>query len=454
MTLDDPARGGRATALAQQLFLLTIFSLGFMQPGIKVAGFEAVPTDLLYLLTAAAWSWALLSRQMRLVWDNAYWLLLAYFAALAVSAVAAGPSARGGIKLLTQVYLLSLPVLAVHLVPDAAALRRACRWWLAAAAVVSVIAVLSIALFLVDPQHPLLKFTRFYFGTLPPGGYLRLCMTFLNGNMACNYLTLSLLILLAARALGWVSARQGSWLLGGVLLAAAFTISPGLGGVALALASWGWFRLREQRPRVARLVLGSGVAAAAAMIVAMSLTPLLHPTAPSLIRVPLLGLELAPAGRALTWASAARNFLEHPWTGHGIGAEAAEVRFVDPSGMVQKLTDAHNTFLNVAAQAGIFGLLALSMILLHAWRLTCRADSNPDGVGLVQLALGLALLNGMAYQGLGGSFEDARHLWVAYGLLLVARRVAASGHSAEQAAVPAHGDRATRGERPPPTNSA
>ena len=29
----------------------------------------------------------------------------------------------------------------------------------------------------------------------------------------------------------------------------------------------------------------------------------------------------------------------------------------------------------------------------------------------------------MAIQGLGGSFEDARHLWVLFGLLLAAERI-------------------------------
>ncbi len=420
---DAVAQPNRAAALARWLFLPLIFSLGFMQPKLKIAGYQAVATDLLFLLTAGAWAWALLSRRLRFVWDDAYWLLLAYFAAMTASAVVAGPSLGGGVKLLTQVYLLGLPVLAVHLLPDAAALRRACRWWLAGAAVVAAVALLSIALFLVDPQHPLLRFTRFYFGTLPPGGYLRLRLTFLNGNMACNYLTVSLLILLAARALGWLPARAGAWLLGGLLVAAAFTISPGLGGVALALGSWGWFRFRDGRPGAARLLLAGGVGAAAAAIPAMAVTPILYPTAPFLLRMPLLGLDLAPAGRLLTWSDAVRNFFADPWFGRGIGADAVLVRFVDPSGGVQRLTDTHNGFLNIAAQAGVFGLVAFVAVLVGAWRFARPGSVRPGAVAPMRLALGLAFLNGMAYQGLGGSFEDARHLWVAFGLLLVAWRV-------------------------------
>jgi len=36
----------------------------------------------------------------------------------------------------------------------------------------------------------------------------------------------------------------------------------------------------------------------------------------------------------------------------------------------------------------------------------------------------LAFLVAFAYEGLGGSFEDARHLWVLFGLFLASGRLA------------------------------
>ena len=57
-----------------------------------------------------------------------------------------------------------------------------------------------------------------------------------------------------------------------------------------------------------------------------------------------------------------------------------------------------------------------------AWRTgSLRLSSDPAGV--VRLAAGLGLLNGLVYQGLGGSFEDARHLWFLFGLLLASSRI-------------------------------
>jgi putative inorganic carbon (hco3(-)) transporter len=41
----------------------------------------------------------------------------------------------------------------------------------------------------------------------------------------------------------------------------------------------------------------------------------------------------------------------------------------------------------------------------------------------VPVALGIAFLGAFAYQGLGGSFEDARHLWLLFGLLIASRRL-------------------------------
>jgi hypothetical protein len=45
------------------------------------------------------------------------------------------------------------------------------------------------------------------------------------------------------------------------------------------------------------------------------------------------------------------------------------------------------------------------------------------------VALGLAFLVAFAYEGLGGAFEDARHLWVLFGLFLAAKRLEQDSHT-------------------------
>lgn len=426
---------------ARQLLLLLVFSLAFMQPVVPALGFEAVATDLLFLLTALALAASLAARQTPLAWDRAYLVLAVYFAALAVSAFASAEPARSAVKLATQVYLLALPVLVVSLVRDSAALRRALLWWLAGSAAVALVAAASLTLFVLDPDNALLDRTLFYFGTLPPGSYPRLRATFLNGNMMCNYLTVSLAILLAAARAGWIGRAASGWLLAGIGIAAFFTLSPGFGGVLLALGLWLWLAMRESRRSAARLALAAGTAAALLFVALMAATPIVHETAPFLMRVPGTELVLAPSGRLMVWIDSARTFLADPLIGRGIGNESAHVLYRDPSGHLQRLTDAHNVFLNIAAQCGIVGVAALLWLIAHAVRRSLPWLLLPGDTNLVRLGLGLGFLNGFVYHGLGGSWEDARHLWVALGLLIAAARIEprASAAATASEADPARG---------------
>jgi O-antigen ligase len=257
-------------------------------------------------------------------------------------------------------------------------------------------------------------------GTLPPGNYPRLQMTFMNPNLACNYLTVSLMLLMAARQVGWIDRRKFLLLLPALLIAAATTISPGLGGIILGLGIWCWLTLRPRN--LARLSLLLGICSAVLFVVAMTVTPILHATAPYLIHLPG-GIVLAPSGRLMIWTDAVRNFVAHPLTGRGVGIDPVMVKYLDPSGDLEISTDAHNVFLSIAVQCGVIGLAALLLLLWHIasrslpWRLEARA------VSVIRLAVGLGLLIGLVYEGLGGSFEDSRHLWVAFGLFIVSDRL-------------------------------
>jgi O-antigen ligase len=115
--------------------------------------------------------------------------------------------------------------------------------------------------------------------------------------------------------------------------------------------------------------------------------------------------------------------LDHLLFGRGYGATAVAVSYLDPSGRLQQLTDAHNMFLNLAVQCGGIGLAALIALVVHMARRTGPLRMSSNAAGVVRLAAGLGLLNGLVYQGLGGSFEDARHLWFLFGLLLARSRI-------------------------------
>lgn len=409
---------------AKRLLPLLVFSLGFMQPTTKLIGFLVSWTDLVYLPLAACWALAVATGQIRLRWHPAWALLLFYLAALLVSMPGSEDPQGGFAKLLTQIYLLSLPVIVFTLVDSAEDLKRAFLAWLAATALIGLLAVASLALFAADPDHPLLSHVRYRFGTLPPGDYPRLRLSFTNANMLCNYLSVSLMVVLASWRLGWIGRTGFALLLGAVAVSAAFTVSPGLGGIALVVGLWLWLVLRRDRPTLSRLALYAGCAAAVLFVAAMTVTPILHPTAPFLIRVPGLDLVLAPSGRLMIWMDAVKNYLADPLFGRGLGADSVHIHYVDPGGARQFLIDAHNTYLNLAVQCGIFGLAAAVAVTWYAIRGTAAAR-RARGMEAAALALGLGFLGGFAYQGLGGSFEDARHLWVAFGLFLAARRLSA-----------------------------
>ncbi|HVM21997.1 MAG TPA: O-antigen ligase family protein [Sphingomicrobium sp.] len=410
--------------LAQTAFLLMLFSLAFMKPNVPIGGLLATPTDLLFLLASAALAVAVASGRAKLRWNPFYLVLLVYFAAMAVSALLSDDPRLSWFKLATQAYLLSLPVLCDNLIGSRDDLRMAIRTWLAASAVPAVVGSIAVLAFAVGLEGSLVDWARHHFGTLPPGNYTRIEATFRHPAMLCSYLTVSLVIALAAERAGWLGRAPFWILLAAIVVAACFTLTPGLGGIFLALGIWGYLRLRGRRGDILALgSLGLGVILSLLFVAAAAVTPILHPTAPYLIEIPGIAVQFAPSVRLMTWTDAWHTWLANPWFGSGVGTEAAAAHYVDPSGIDHRLGDAHNVFLNVAAGSGIVGLAALLLVIAGVARLTGRPRF--DGVGAIRFSLGFAWLVAFVYEGLTGSYEDARHLWVVVGLLLASARLEA-----------------------------
>ncbi|HEX9963266.1 MAG TPA: O-antigen ligase family protein [Pyrinomonadaceae bacterium] len=400
-------------------FLLLIFSLAFMQPFVYVAGFRAVATDIIFLFTFAFWILALLTGQTRFRRHRFYRLLLFYFAAMLVSTVFSVNPRTSFVKLLGEIYLLSLPVLTFNLIENEKDLKRGLQVWLAATGFVVVTGILTVFLFYLQRENPLLDYTLFSYGSLPPGNYPRIHLTFLNANMLCNYLSVSLMFLLIFQKLGWINRKIFYFLLTGIFFCAAFTISPSLGGIALSLGVWLWLCFKKSKPLYARINLAGGVLAAVAFIFALTIAPSLHPTAPFYIDVPVIEKRVAPSARIMTWADSWKTFTENPLVGRGVGQDACDVRYFDLTERLQTLTDAHNVFLNVAAQTGVFGLLAIILIIFYITRKTFPLVFDETNRSVFRIGFGLAFISAFFYQGIGGSYEDARHLWVLIGFFLI-----------------------------------
>jgi O-antigen ligase len=387
------------------LALVTVLPL--MKPPVR---YPVILADLVFLLVVAAL--AIEFQKGRRSLPKPLAVLTIYVLSLMPSELTSPDRALSAFKLLTAIYLVGLTATTMLLVDNMSILRRLTLTWLATTVVLGVLCLASLVAFAIDADGILYRYSAFHFGTLPPGNYPRLALTFFNANMACNYLTVSLGLLMLAWHQNWLRRAHALLLLAAILVAALSTISPGLGGIALLLGIWGWLAFGS------RVALALGVLAALAFIAALAFTPIIHPTAPFLIEVPLTNIVLAPSGRFLTWSAAIAEFFRYPLLGHGIGIDAVDVRYMDPSGNLQELTDAHNLFLSIAAQTGIVGLAGLAALIAWATRLTF--SSRAGGSASTRLILGLTFLDAFVYQGLGGSFEDTRHLWVLLGLLAAA----------------------------------
>lgn len=367
---------------------------------VGVFGHGLLPSDVLFALAIGMRGIAWLGRRAPLRVTGFHGWVLAYVLALGLSCLVSVDVASSVGKWVGVVYLALLGCLVFDLAGDPRFVRRLVLVWIAAAAVTAAFSVVAIIGFYASPGQLWVQPLLSHYGSLPPGNYPRVNSTFANANMLCNYLTVAICLLLAARSLGWVGPGAGAAVLGLLLVAAVATISPGLGGIALALALWSWWAMRERSPRLAwgGLVAGSLVAV---LVLAGMWVNLAAPFE-------------EPSVRWLIWQDAWRTWLQHPWLGVGVGQDVVGVAYVTPSGVEQRLTDAHNMWLNIAGQAGLLGVAALlglcAWLLRGAWRPAVQGDA-------LVAACAIAFIAAFLYQGMAGSFEDARHLWVLVGLL-------------------------------------
>jgi O-antigen ligase len=204
----------------------------------------------------------------------------------------------------------------------------------------------------------------------------------------------------------------------------AFTVTPGIGGVLLAAAIWYWAVSGTKNKTLSKGILACGVLAAVLFLLVSTFSLIPSPTSPYTFE--LVGMRIDPTQRLLTWQGAVETFLQHPLTGRGLGMGVANVYFMPPSGQIQLLTDAHNALLNVAGQAGLFVVVPLVLIMIAVVRRSRLTVGSGEKHAVILASLGIAFFSALIYQGLVGSFENARHLWVLIGLILAVSRLRAN----------------------------
>lgn len=245
--------------------------------------------------------------------------------------------------------------------------------------------------------------------------------------MLANYLTISVAVLAICSEKGLASLKRCLVARFSVTIAAFFALTPGFGGFLLAAGLLLALRWRKQGGIVAaKAAKAAAIAGGLLLTSAAIVTPIINAHAPFLIPLPGL-IPLAPSVRLLAWIDAVQNFVQSPLFGLGVGTAAVDVRFTLPSGDAAFVTDAHNMFLNIAAQCGLVGIAGLMVLIIGIWWVGFRGRPGTDRANLISYKLTLGLLCAFVLEGLVGSFEDARHIWVVIGLILSASMLEGEG---------------------------
>ena len=405
------------------LFLAVVASLPVMQPPLlSLDGYPLVLTDLLFVILATVVGGLLLLGRMRIAWTHFHSATVAFTLAEFLSAASVG-TPHAFIKAAGSGYLGALGILASHYAQQRGVTRQIFWAWAAGSAITVIAVAAGMVLFAAgDRTNPFL----YSYGSLIPGAYPRVQGLFVNANVLFTYVAASVFFVIAAIRSRVLSTPVGYSVCAALLVGAVFSLSPGLGGLTLALA---WWWAPSLGPRAAAVVRAGGIGAALVFVVATLFSPTMLQRSGSLTAIPI-----EPSSRVLAWRDAAATFLANPWLGAGPGSDVAHVSYLNASNFQEFLTDAHNTFLSVLGQTGLVGFVCFLWVIVPLIvRMRTRPDLTPRGAW--RSACECALVAAVLYPSLSGSFEDTRHVWIVLGLLHAAQSGASDLETAP--AVPA-----------------
>src|SRR5262249_53757137 len=127
------------------------------------------------------------------------------------------------IKLPAEIYLIALCILTFNLVQTSRLLKQAVIAWLIGTAFAVLIGLLTVAIFYIYPESPLLEFATYHYGAVPVGNYPRITATFVSASMFCNYLNAGLVMAFFSRLQNWISVSMVSLLVSGIVICSIFT---------------------------------------------------------------------------------------------------------------------------------------------------------------------------------------------------------------------------------------
>lgn len=401
------------------LMFLLVFSLAFVFPFVVISNQRIPFTDFIFIPVFLFWIFGIVSKKLTFKFHEFYFLLVFYLFAIFISVIFSQNPKSSFIKFSGEVYLVFLCIITFNFINALNDAKKLVLTWLSGTIFVLLIGLLTIFLFYFNPENVLLNYFQNHYGTVPVGDYPRIKGTFFHSNMLCNYLSVSLLIAIAADNLGWINSIFSKILIGLILLISFFTFSPGLGGIALSLGIFLWlFYKAKKRKLISKLSLIFGIFISLTFLLLLIFAMQKHPTAPFIFHIPFTETEVFPSSRVMVWFATFETFRNNFWNGIGLGEDVCFVRYLNPSGVLEDLRDGHNTILNVSAQTGILGFISIITIIIYFLKKILNFKNLNSEYGLLYNCFGLAILSAFIYQGLGGSFEETRHIWVLFGMFL------------------------------------
>lgn len=357
--------------------------------------------------------------------------LILFLLVMALSANFSHDKNFSAIRLLRVCHVILIALVALFFINDSGHMETIIGVWLLSAGVAIVMGFAGVMLFYIGfKTSDENMFIRGY-GSLPLGNYPRVASLFSGFNKFCGYLTVTAPLVWYSW-LGNPQRKRYVVLLIGLFVVAAFTVSPGLGGVFLTFGFLvAWLPARDSfalaKPNVQKWAFWLGIAAASIFLLAATLSP-----------VDLLNSQIAGSPRLKTWAAAIHTIYDHPILGLGLGLTGVDVEYHSANGVTQYLSSAHNTWLSIGAQSGICGIVALLVIVVslfsrrlvahdthkpsseigstkpHTAGVTCENQSRQAAINLT---LKIAIAGSFLYHGLVQSTEWFRYQWVVLGML-------------------------------------
>jgi len=221
--------------------LLYVVLLPIVRPlDTRILGIHVFATDLVFAAAFLLWFLSVFKR--RPIFDVRYiGFALAFFLALAVSAVFSIEPQKSFVKLVGVFYLIAVSIVIADLIRDCGFMKKLTYAWVTGAVITILGTIAGLAGFFLGYDSVATNFFLFYAGSLPTGHYPRVMAFFENPNMTANYLNVAVMAVLAAGRIGWLSGKLSVIMAVPLFASAMFTISPGMGGIVLSVGLRGSF---------------------------------------------------------------------------------------------------------------------------------------------------------------------------------------------------------------------